>query len=398
MKLNPDDPKLTAYALGELPWDEAAAVEEAIAASAEGQAWVANVRAMEGTMRAEFGADLVERKPLNIMPLPTARSFWSDNRWASISVAALLAIAALVAAALFPGTPGGRSASARAASEVQMEFETEPFGVQLEGVGTLTGQGDRFVSAEENPIATFSVEVGKASYLDVQRTIQSGSLPARGTVRVEEMINYFAYDDPPPESDDRPFSITAEVAGCPWRAEHRLVRIALKASGRTGSATVARDVTAQVEFNPTRVTSYRLIGYDQPRDVSFDVNPAAAGQIHSGDAVTVLYEVVPSATAAGGDETLVVRLQYKQPKNEAAELVEEPVMDEGQEFASASPDFKFAAAVAEFGMFLRNSSVGNGRSLGAIADLAKKGRGPDRDGRRAGFLELMRQAQLLTRG
>ena len=81
-----------------------------------------------------------------------------------------------------------------------------------------------------------------------------------------------------------------------------------------------------------------------------------------------------------------------------AEVAEEVLKDEGQDYVSASPDFKFAAAVAEFGMFLRNSSVENRRRLGAIAELANKGRGSDRDGRRAGFIELIRQTQLLTRG
>ena len=213
------------------------------------------------------------------------------------------------------------------------------------------------------------------------------------------MINYFAYDEPQPESG-RPFSITAEVAGCPWRAGHRLVRIALKASGvKDGAALnvqneiLAREVMAQVEFNPTRVSSYRLVGYDQTlKDGAF------TGAIHSGDAVTILYEIVPSGMPAQTAETLVVTVHYKQPACAEAEVAEEVLTDEGQDYASASPDFKFAAAVAEFGMFLRNSSVENRRRLGAIAELANKGRGSDRDGRRAGFIELIRQTQLLTRG
>ena len=67
-------PKLTAYALGELSEGEAAAIENAITESAEADAWVAEVRALAATMRAGFGADLVERKRLSIIPLPTARS------------------------------------------------------------------------------------------------------------------------------------------------------------------------------------------------------------------------------------------------------------------------------------------------------------------------------------
>jgi len=400
MKPDLDDPKLTAYALGELAEDESAAMEKAIAQSAEAQAWVAEVRAVAATMRAEFGADLFERKPLNIMPLETTRSFWSDNRWSSFAVAAVLAIAALVAAVFLSPTSRERGSLARVRlpkqpADVQMEFEAEPLAAVVEAVGTLTGKGDRFVAAAENPVAAFPIEVGKASYLDVQRTIAAGALPARGSVRLEHLINYFAYDDPEPAAG-RPFSLRAEVAGCPWRAEHRLVRIALKAQEGAGSAgrrtVLARDVTAQVEFNPARVASYRLVGYDQAR------KDGAPGEIHAGDAVTILYEVVPFDTPPAAVETLVVRVHYKQPARSEAQLAEASVTDEGQDFLHASADFKFAAAVAEFGMFLRNSRVGDRRRLDAIAELANDGRGPDPDRRRAGFIELIRQTQLLTRG
>ncbi|MFL6594625.1 MAG: von Willebrand factor type A domain-containing protein [Chthoniobacterales bacterium] len=395
MKLHPDDPKLTAYALGELSAEEAAAIENVIAESAEAKAWVADVEVLAGAMRDGFGGDLVERPPVTVLQLPTARSLWAEDRWSSLAAAAVVMIAAVVAAVTTKtsseNSSFAQSRHIRGRGEVQTEIEAEL--VDFDATGTLTRQGDRFVAAADNPIATFPIEVGKASYADVQRTITSGSLPRRGTVRIEDMINYFTYDDPPPESG-QPLSITAEVAGCPWRPEHRLVRVALRASGGANdrSAIIAQDVTAQLEFNATSVTSYRLVGYDQA------LKDGAPGEIHSGDAVTVLYEVVPSDAPPSAAETFVVKVYYKQPARDVAEMVETFVTDEGQDFASASPDFRFAAAVADFGMFLRDSSVENRLRLRAIADLANKGRGSDPDGRRAGFIELIRQTQLLTRG
>ncbi|MDQ6859996.1 MAG: von Willebrand factor type A domain-containing protein [Verrucomicrobiota bacterium] len=399
MNLHPDDPKLTAYALGELLGDEAAAVEEAIAQSAEAQAWVSEVGALAGTMRAEFGADLFERKPLNIMPLPAARSFWSVDRWGSIAAAAVVAIAAIPAAVVLVGSSPERSSIARTRlagepADVQMEFETDSLDADIAPAGTLTGQGDRFVSAADNPIATFPLRVGKASYGDVQRAIASGSLPARAAVRIEELINYFTYDDPSPQAD-RPFAISAEVAGCPWRPEHRLMRVALKAQGTSSSGRgtlLAQDVTAQVEFSPSRVNSYRLIGYDQA------LSGGGSGEIHSGDAVTLLYEIVPADALSSAAEAAVVRVHYMAPSGGEALVAEALAIDDGRDFVSASPDFKFTAAVAEFGMFLRSSSVEYPRTLSAIVELANDGLGFDPDGRRAEFITLIRQAQRLTNG
>jgi hypothetical protein len=403
MKLHSDDPKLTAYALGELSPEESAAIEKVIAESADAEAWIAEVEALAATLRTAFTADLVERRRLSVMPMPTGRSWWAEDRWSAIAAAAILTIAALVASVSIDMS-GGKTSFVRTRpikprGDIGTAIEAEFVDADIDIAGTLTGQGDRFVAAADNPIATFPIQVGRASYLDVQRTITSGSLPRRGTVRIEDMINYFDYDDPAPPESGQPFSITAEVAGCPWRPEHRLVRVALKASGGSDAApagasspVLAQDVTAQVEFNSTQVASYRLVGYDQA------LKDGAPGEVHPGDAVTVLYEIVPSQTPAEAVETFVVKIGYKQPRQTGAEIVEAFVTDDGQDFGSASPDFKFAAAVADFGMFLRDSSVENRQRLGAIAELADEGRGSDRDGRRAEFIELIRQAQVLTGG
>jgi hypothetical protein len=86
-----------------------------------------------------------------------------------------------------------------------------------------------FVRAGQEPRSTFSIDVDTASYSNVRRHLTRNALPPKDAVRIEELINYFPYNDPPPTGDD-PFSVHIEVAGCPWNPDHRLARIGL--SGR----------------------------------------------------------------------------------------------------------------------------------------------------------------------
>lgn len=86
---------------------------------------------------------------------------------------------------------------------------------------------NRIVNVKQNPLSTFSIDVDTASYSNVRRFLRMGQLPPADAVRVEELINYFTYDDPQPDGEC-PFSVNLEVAGCPWNGAHRLVRIGLK--------------------------------------------------------------------------------------------------------------------------------------------------------------------------
>ena len=469
-------------------------------------------------------------------------------------------------------------------------------------------QENPFLAVSENPLSTFSIDVDTASYSNVRRFIEGGSLPPKDAVRIEEMINYFSYDYPPP-NDNLPFSVSLDAASCPWAPEHRLVRIGLKgrevpndkrpasnlvflldvsgsmepsnrlplvkqamrllvhklgendrvaivvyagasglalpstsgnhkeeilaalenlqAGGSTNGAqgielayqtaaehfikggvnrvivatdgdfnigttsegdlirliqekakggvflsvlgvgddnlndsmmqkladkgngnyayldsleearkvlvqqingtliTIAKDVKIQVEFNPARVASYRLIGYEKRilRKEDFNNDKIDAGEIGAGHTVTALYEVVPvggepnpaasvppvdrlkyqpdpavvatSSGQAASPELLTVKLRYKEPEGETSKLLERPLVDNGAPFASAAADLKFAAAVAEFGMILRDSQFKGNGTLGAVAEWAAEGKGLDKNGYRAGFLQLVRKAQTL---
>ncbi len=194
--------------------------------------------------------------------------------------------------------------------------------------------------------------------------------------------------------------------------------------------TIAKDVKIQVEFNPAQVASYRLIGYEKRllRKEDFNNDKIDAGEIGAGHTVTALYEVVPVGSdqdpaasippvdplkyqggaastpvfrrakhpqQEGGEEMLTVKLRYKEPAGDTSKLLERSLVDGGTPFANAAPDFKFAAAVAEFGMILRDSSYKGNGALGAVAEWAQEGKGDDAHQYRAGFIELVRKAQRL---
>jgi Ca-activated chloride channel family protein len=494
----------------------------------------------------------------------------------------------------------GRKGSVDAFREANGDFNTAAYDHLIE---------NPFLDAASNPLSTFSVDVDTASYSNIRRFINDGSLPPKDAVRVEEMINYFSYDYPQPEGDN-PFSINIDVAGCPWELSHRLVRIGLKGrevavdkrrssnlvflldvsgsmtpperlplvkqamrllaekltendhvaivvyAGASGLAlpsttgdhkeqilsaierlqpggstngaegiqlayriagdnfikggvnrvilatdgdfnvgvtsqgelvrlieekaktgvflsvlgvgtdnlkdstmqkladkgngnyayldsldearkvlveqmngtlvTIAKDVKIQVEFNLARVASYRLIGYEKRplRKEDFNNDKVDAGEIGAGHTVTALYEVVPvgvsanpaasvvpvdplkysanaqdpSRSATASNDMLTVKLRHKKPDGDKSELIERAVIDGDAKFERASADFKFAAAVAEFGMLLRDSEHKGNGTFGAVLEWAQEGKGSDGNGYRAGFIELVRKTQALKKG
>jgi len=185
--------------------------------------------------------------------------------------------------------------------------------------------------------------------------------------------------------------------------------------------TVAKDVKVQVEFNPARVRSYRLLGYENRalKDRDFNDDAKDAGEVGAGHQVTVLYEVEPAVptlagvdplryqvnpgadgvklpTAWHGRELLNLKVRYKLSDGTTSRLVETPVKDDDREFETASRDFRFAAAVAGYGMLLRQSPHAAELSWEKIARLAEQGLGEDREGRRAEFVDLVRRAEQLV--
>ncbi|MFK8111870.1 MAG: von Willebrand factor type A domain-containing protein [Rubripirellula sp.] len=184
--------------------------------------------------------------------------------------------------------------------------------------------------------------------------------------------------------------------------------------------TIAKDVKIQIEFNPREVASYRLIGYENRVMAAKDFNDDRkdAGEIGAGHTVTALYEIVPTAKADGqpvvddlryqrrikfseladSGELLTLKLRYKQPEGQKSRLIDFPVKDAGLEFSEADRDFKFAAAVAAFGMVLRDSPHKGLATMAGIAKLARDGARGDMTGRRIEFVELVSQTRQLRGG
>jgi Ca-activated chloride channel family protein len=179
--------------------------------------------------------------------------------------------------------------------------------------------------------------------------------------------------------------------------------------------TIAKDVKVQVEFNPSQVKAYRLIGYENRvlAKEDFDDDKKDAGELGAGHTVTALYELVPAGSdgqvpAAGelkyqksrlvqSDELMTVKLRYKKPDSDTSRLIVQSMQADSFQPAYSSENIRFASAVAEFGLLLRNSQYKGSASYDAVIRRAKLSRGRDDEGYRAEFIRLVEKAQLLDR-
>lgn len=473
------------------------------------------------------------------------------------------------------------------------------YNFNTEGYASVNENG--FKSVKNNPLSTFSIDVDNASYSNIRRFINSGTLPPPDAVRIEEMINYFKYDYPEPRGE-HPFSVYTELAVCPWNTRHQLLHVGLRgksidksslppsnlvflidvsgsmnvpnklpllksafgllvnelrpqdrvaivvyagaaglvlestpgnrkeiimnainnleAGGTTAGGaglklayskasenfvkggnnriilatdgdfnvgessnggmerlveenrergifmtvlgfgmgnikddkmeiiadkgngnysyidnlqearrvlvrefggtlfTIAKDVKFQIEFNPSRVQSYRLVGYENRllNDEDFNDDTKDAGEMGSGHFVTALYELVPTGTFERVpsidplkyqapkriterdesdlyEEYLTIKLRYKKPDGVTSMLMEKAVKGYLNEIEDASANLRFAAAVSEFGMILRNSEFKGSSTLEEAARLARSARGEDEEGYRSEFIRLIETAK-----
>jgi Ca-activated chloride channel family protein len=460
-----------------------------------------------------------------------------------------------------------------------------------------------FQSALATPLSTFSIDVDAASYSNVRRFINSGQLPPKDAVRIEEMINYFNYNLPAPTNNE-PVAIHTELSAAPWNPQHRLLRIGLKArvvatdklpasnlvflidvsgsmnqsnklplvqsslkmlvdqlrpqdkvaivvyagaaglvlpstpgdqkttikdaidrlsaGGSTAGGegiklayktaiqnfikkgnnrvilatdgdfnvgassdgdmetlieqerksgvflsvlgygmgnykdskmetladkgngnyayidnitearktlvsefggtlfTVAKDVKLQLEFNPAKVASYRLIGYENRllNKEDFNNDQKDAGDMGAGHTVTALYEIIPAgvhdkfthsvdplkyqktekpATNYISNDMLTIKFRYKEPAGSVSKMSQAVVMDKPVEFKNTSIDFRFATAVAEFGMLLRDSEFKQNSKYNEAVEIARAAKGDDHEGYRAEFVKLAESAKLLSK-
>lgn len=185
--------------------------------------------------------------------------------------------------------------------------------------------------------------------------------------------------------------------------------------------TIAKDVKLQVEFNPGKVQAYRLLGYENRalNKEDFNNDKKDAGDMGSGHTVTAFYEIVPAgvkddysgsvdplkyqkpkplAYTSSSDEMLTIKFRYKQPTSSVSKMSHVEVYDKPVALNATSTDFRFAAAVAEFGMLLRDSQFKQHSSYDQAIKMARAAKGDDSEGYRAEFIKLAESAKLLSPG
>ncbi len=453
-----------------------------------------------------------------------------------------------------------------------------------------------FLETIKNPLSTFSIDVDTASYSNIRRYINNKQLPPKDSVRIEEMINYFTYNYPNPESDN-PFSVNLEMTDSPWNNQNKVVKIGiqgkkistkkmppanivflidtsgsmedenklpllksaykllveqlreedkvsivayagsagvileptsainkqkiidaldnLQAGGSTAGGegialayklagenlmkngnnrvilatdgdfnvgvssdgelvriieqerekgvflsvlgfgmgnykdskmeqladkgngnyayidslkeakkvfvsqlggtllTIAKDVKLQLEFNPTKVKAYRLIGYENRalKNEDFNDDKKDAGDLGAGHTVTALYEVVPVGVSskyikdvdelkyqevnktvkANSDELLTVKLRYKKPKESKSQLISKILKNDSKK---ASSDLRFAMAVAEMGLIMRDSEFKGNANIEEVLTLANNSNNGDY---RKEFIQLVNEYEKMTK-
>lgn len=184
--------------------------------------------------------------------------------------------------------------------------------------------------------------------------------------------------------------------------------------------TVAKDVKLQVEFNPAKVSAYRLIGYENRmlNKEDFNNDQKDAGDMGSGHRVTALYEIIPvgvksrfiesvddlkyqktplSKPTVHAAELMNIKMRYKAPDKDESRMVSKTVSTQTISWENTSNDFRFSAAVAGYGMLLRNSEFKQNTDYLTVINWAESGFGKDKLGYRSEFLNLVRSSGLMAK-
>jgi len=183
--------------------------------------------------------------------------------------------------------------------------------------------------------------------------------------------------------------------------------------------TVAKDVKVQVEFNPGKVQAYRLIGYENRlmEKEDFNNDQKIGGDMGVGHTVTALYEIIPAGIKDSyttsvdplkyqkvkenklrntSPEIVTIKFRYKAPDGEKSKMQQVSLNDGNLALSKTSADFRFASAVAELGMLLRDSEFKQHSDFDSLIARAKAAKGADEEGYRAEFISLAQSAKLLS--
>ena len=178
---------------------------------------------------------------------------------------------------------------------------------------------------------------------------------------------------------------------------------------------IAKDVKLQIEFNPAAVKAYRLLGYENRllEAEEFNDDQKDAGELGAGHSVTALYELIPAGSPASvpgvdplkyqqsivlpSEDLLTLKLRYKRPEEDTSQLLQQALQRDDIWQSNPSENLQFASAVAEFGLLLRDSEYKANADYRAVLTRATQAQGADSYGYRSEFLDLVEQAELLSR-
>lgn len=444
-RITPDDPRLTAFAFGELEGEENSAVAAAVSKDPALQQVVHEIR--------QTGNDLVEA--LESEPLPETNSAPTFVPQAPVRrkipfpfwlTAGSLA-AASVAVMFVSNQNRTRTATLDALEKSRKEVAShEPDSSTMQDFQEATQLDDRveevfarrasppsptsgvrtratapansggFVETKTNPVSRIGLISDTTGHASLKRAILGGRLPPPDSIRVGELLAAFELNAgsriPTVPS---PLSAASEFSEAPWAPMHRLVFVTIEASERppgaeptkSANGMVARNVRAEIEFNPEWVRAYRLVSGDAaPGAVlpeNFDI--LSEPDVQANQVYAALYEIIPTVEDSSPDsspgspaprrEVARINIGFSRPGDGTRDSRQFSLVDRGGSFAAASPDFKFAMAVTSFGMILQNSPYAGNSSMEDVEAWARMGTENDPDGEKAEFVRLIQEFRRL---
>ncbi len=273
---------------------------------------------------------------------------------------------------------------------------------------TITFDGYEFKNPAilTNRLSVFPANIGSKSYDELRLGILAGSLPSSDKINVGELINAFDYNYSEPSDDDL-FAVDSEIIISPWSKANYLLRVGLsvadQSNPRSKEKLLLTNVKMSVEFNPKKVSGYRLIGESNS---SASDNPGSLNQdvLLSGQTITVLYELIPASDNiktineenVKDSEIGSVSIEYVNPYNGTNELISSSVFNNAiKSIERSSVDTQFAASVLGYGKMLDKPNSITEAAYDLLLELANKSLEGDKKGKRAEFIEWVNSTKAI---
>ena len=281
---------------------------------------------------------------------------------------------------------------------------TEPFESDLISENTINFEGYEFKNPArlDNRLSIFPANIGSKSYEELRKGILAGTLPNNKKINVGELINAFGHNYSKPSSGEA-FAIDSEFIYSPWSSEKCLLRIGVSVADRdnpkSNEKLLLSNVKMSVEFNPDKVSGYRLIG-ESDLDVNLSVERLDQDVLLAGQTVTVLYEVIPINTKQVANEKtseiVSVSIDYKDPfdgKNKS--MLSRVLVDGIKPIEKSSDDIRFAASVLGYGMILEERNDLTEATYDLVLELANNALGDDEEGKRSEFIKWINHTRAI---